>query len=50
MAVGERPAEPRRRLRDGVRRSDADRLEAFFARQFLDERAPPLGRQKSRFG
>jgi hypothetical protein len=47
MAVGDRLREPLRRLGDGVRRRNADRVESLGARKLLDEAAQVLRFQKS---
>jgi hypothetical protein len=39
MIVGKRLPQPRRRLRNGVRRCDADCVEPFRLRQLLDQGA-----------
>jgi hypothetical protein len=49
MSLGDRGLEPRRGLRDGVRRGDAESVESFGAGERLDAGAQFLRRQKSRF-
>jgi hypothetical protein len=48
MAVAKSSAEPRRRLRYGVRRCHLDRIETLGARQLLNERSQLRSVQKSR--
>jgi hypothetical protein len=49
MSVGDGDPEPLRSLRYRLGCRDADSVEAFGARQLLDQRAKLLRRQKSRF-